>query len=99
MDAAGTLHPSDGQPGDLSDREKMLAFERQWWRYAGAKERAIREQFGISAPRYYQALNNMVDRPEALAADPMLSSGCDGCGRAGSAPEPPAGLVSTRRRP
>jgi Protein of unknown function (DUF3263) len=57
MDAAGTLHPSDGQPGGLSDREQqeMLAFERQWWRYAGAKARAIREQFGISAPRYYQA--------------------------------------------
>jgi Protein of unknown function (DUF3263) len=73
MDAAGTLHPSDGQSGGLSDREQeMLAFERQWWRYAGAKEQAIREQFGISATRYYQALNNMIDRPEALAADPML---------------------------
>jgi hypothetical protein len=73
MDAAGTLHPSEGQPGALSDREReMLAFERQWWRYAGAKEQAIREQFGISATRYYQALNNMIDRPEALAADPML---------------------------
>jgi hypothetical protein len=53
------------------DRE-MLAFERQWWRVAGAKEAAIRERFGMSATRYYQVLNALVDRPEALAADPLL---------------------------
>jgi hypothetical protein len=50
----------------------MLAFERQWWRYAGAKEVAIRERFGMSATRYYQVLNALVDRPEALAVDPLL---------------------------
>jgi hypothetical protein len=50
----------------------MLAFERQWWRYAGAKEAAIRERFGMSGTRYYQVLNALVDRPEALAADPLL---------------------------
>jgi hypothetical protein len=73
MDAAGQLHPIGDQSEGLSEREhEMLAFERQWWRYAGAKEQAIREQFGISATRYYQALNNMIDRPEALATDPML---------------------------
>ena len=53
------------------DRE-VLAFERQWWRYAGAKEEAIRERFGLSATRYYQVLNAVIDRPEALAADPLL---------------------------
>jgi len=73
MDAAAALHPIEDQTGGLSCREgEMLVFERQWWRYAGAKEQAIREQFGISATRYYQALNNVIDRPEALAADPML---------------------------
>ena len=57
----------------LSRREHdILAFERQWWKYAGAKEEAIRELFGMSPTRYYQVLNAMVDRPEALAADPML---------------------------
>jgi hypothetical protein len=50
----------------------MLAFERQWWRYAGAKEAAIRDRFGMSATRYYQVLNALVDRPEALAVDPVL---------------------------
>lgn len=57
----------------LSPREQeLLAFERQWWKYAGAKEEAIRQQFGMSPTRYYQVLNAVVDRPEALAADPML---------------------------
>jgi hypothetical protein len=57
----------------LPAREReILAFERQWWRYAGAKEAAIRERFGMSATRYYQVLNALVDRPEALAVDPLL---------------------------
>jgi hypothetical protein len=49
-----------------------LEFERQWWRYAGAKEQAIRELFEMSATRYYQIVNNLIDTPEALAFDPML---------------------------
>jgi len=53
------------------DRE-ILAFERQWWKYAGAKEQAIRELFDMSATRYYQVLNGLIDTPDALAADPML---------------------------
>jgi Protein of unknown function (DUF3263) len=73
MDAAPALHPIDHQSEGLSRREReMLAFERQWWKYAGAKEQAIRELFDMSATRYYQALNSVIDRPEALAADPML---------------------------
>ncbi|WP_460683287.1 DUF3263 domain-containing protein [Modestobacter lapidis] len=51
---------------------QVLAFERQWWRFPGAKEAAIREQFGLSATRYYQLLNTIIDRPEALAVDPLL---------------------------
>ncbi|WP_433627618.1 DUF3263 domain-containing protein [Nocardia sp. CA-120079] len=63
----------DGDGAGLSRREHdILAFERQWWKYAGAKEEAIRELFGMSPTRYYQVLNAVVDRPEALAADPML---------------------------
>lgn len=57
----------------LSRREhEMLVFERQWWRRAGAKETAIRDRFGVPPTRYYQVLNALVDRPEALAADPLL---------------------------
>ena len=58
---------------DLSDRDQqILAFERQWWKYAGAKEQAIRELFAMSATRYYQVLNALIDNPIALEADPML---------------------------
>lgn len=57
----------------LSARDrKILAFERRWWRYAGAKEQAIRENFGVSATRYYQLLGELIDRSEAMAHDPML---------------------------
>ncbi|MCC2307311.1 DUF3263 domain-containing protein [Cellulomonas chengniuliangii] len=60
------------QPG-LSERdEQVLAFERQWWKYAGAKEQAIRELFDMSATRYYQVLNALIDSPAALEHDPML---------------------------
>ena len=58
---------------ELTETEvKMLAFERQWWKYAGAKEQAIREEFGVSATRYYQLQNALIDKPAALAHDPML---------------------------
>ena len=78
MDAgitAGAATSTDtGREGAvLSERDQqILAFERQWWKYAGAKEQAIRELFDMSATRYYQVLNALIDRPEALSADPML---------------------------
>ncbi|MEN8583776.1 DUF3263 domain-containing protein [Burkholderia sp. RS01] len=57
----------------LSEREQqMLALERQWWKYAGAKEQAIRELFDLSATHYYQILNALIDTEAALAHDPML---------------------------
>ena len=72
MSAALSSQPVPGGAG-LSDRdEQVLAFERQWWKYAGAKEQAIRELFGMSATRYYQVLNALIDSPAALAHDPML---------------------------
>ncbi|MEP9391822.1 DUF3263 domain-containing protein [Gordonia sp. VNQ95] len=73
VDGAQNIDPNEVGPDGLSRREHdILAFERQWWKYAGAKEEAIKELFGLSATRYYQILNALVDRPEALAADPML---------------------------
>lgn len=60
-------------PGGLTEREtEILAFERRRWRYPGAKEQAIRDTFNLSATRYYQLLNALIDRPEALAAAPVL---------------------------
>ena len=57
----------------LSERDQaVLDFERQLWRHAGAKEEAIREVFGLSAARYYQILNTVIDLPAAVRHDPML---------------------------
>jgi hypothetical protein len=57
----------------LSDLEtRILDFESNWWRFAGAKESAIKELFDLSAPRYYQLLNDLIDREDALTASPML---------------------------
>lgn len=61
-----------GDDGLTRREHEVLSFERQWWKYAGAKEEAIKELFDMSATRYYQVLNALVDRPESLAADPML---------------------------
>ncbi len=36
---------------------RVLAFERQWWKFAGSKEDAVREEFGMTATEYYQVLN------------------------------------------
>ncbi|HEY3292645.1 MAG TPA: DUF3263 domain-containing protein [Candidatus Nanopelagicaceae bacterium] len=64
---------SPDQASGLSDLEvRILEFERSWWRYAGAKESAIKELFDMSAPRYYQLLNDLIDREDALLASPML---------------------------
>ena len=72
MEAARSVAaPSAATP--LSAREQeILAFERHWWKYAGAKEQAVRELFDMSATRYYQVLNALIDRVEALEHDPML---------------------------
>jgi hypothetical protein len=63
----------DTAPAPLGDRERaVLAFERHWWRYAGAKEEAIRRDFGIGPTAYYQLLSRLLDDPAALALDPAL---------------------------
>src|ERR1700742_1202158 len=77
MDGAIARTEQSGDDSDLTDgltrrEHDILAFERQWWKYAGAKEEAIKDLFGMSATAYYRVLNALVDRPEALAADPML---------------------------
>lgn len=65
--------PDQQNASDLSTRDAdILAFERQWWRHVGAKEDAIRAEFGLTAARYYQLLNAVIDLPAAVRHDPML---------------------------
>ncbi|MGY5132805.1 DUF3263 domain-containing protein [Streptomyces nigrescens] len=74
---AGAVGPggepgADGRAPALSARdEAVLAVERRSWPGPGPKERAIREQLGISPTRYYQLLNALLDDPRALAHDPV----------------------------
>lgn len=50
----------------------VLDFEHQWWQHSGAKDEAIRRTFELTPVRYYQLLNALLDRPEALQQDPPL---------------------------
>ena len=77
VDTAAAPQPNgDSAPGTgtgLGRRDRdILAFERQWWQYAGAKEQAIKDRFDLSPTRYYQVLNEIIDNPAALAEDPLL---------------------------
>jgi hypothetical protein len=57
----------------LSERDvEMLDFERSWWKHAGVKEQAIKDRFDMSATRYYQLLNELLEQPEAIEYDPIL---------------------------
>lgn len=57
---------------ELTDEQKaMLDFERAWWKYAGAREDAIRKRFDCSTVVYAQRLNAVLDLPEAAAYDPL----------------------------
>ncbi len=57
----------------LDERSRqVLDFEREAWKLTVTKQRAIRERFGFSPSRYHQLLHRIIDRPEAVAYDPML---------------------------
>lgn len=58
---------------ELTERQvAILEFERQWWKFAGAKEAEIRERFDCSSTAYYREMNAVIDSPAALAYDPLL---------------------------
>ncbi|MPZ61708.1 MAG: DUF3263 domain-containing protein [Propionibacteriales bacterium] len=74
-DAANVVTSGDAARAaeELTERDReILSFERHWWNYAGAKEQAIRDKFGMSATRYYQVLNALIDHETALVYDPLL---------------------------
>ncbi|MFM8772470.1 MAG: DUF3263 domain-containing protein [Actinomycetota bacterium] len=73
MDSGAARLDPDQAAAAMSERDRrILEFERQWWKYAGAKEQAIRDLFDMSSTRYYQNLHAHLDTPAALAVDPML---------------------------
>ena len=62
-----------GPQGALGERDRrILALEGRTFRYVGAKERAIREEIGLSKVAYYVRLNALLDEPAALRAAPAV---------------------------
>lgn len=67
------FHEPDADTSGIDERSRrILDFEREWWRHAGAKEQAILDYFDLSPTRYYQLLNQLIDSDAALTYDPML---------------------------
>jgi hypothetical protein len=60
------------KPGLVGRERAILDFERGWWKEPGPKRGAIRARLGMSASRYYEVLDRLIDDPDALAHDPML---------------------------
>jgi hypothetical protein len=57
----------------LSDRDRaILDFEGSWWLEPGPKEAAIHARLQLSATRYYELLNALVDSADAQAYDPLV---------------------------
>lgn len=54
-----------------TERE-ILAMENLWWQHSGAKDAEIRKRFDMSATRYHQVLNALLDREDALAHNPIV---------------------------
>ena len=55
----------------LTDLKRhLLDFASLWWKYAGAQEQAIRDRFDLSGTAYWRKVNDLLDRPEALAYAP-----------------------------
>jgi Protein of unknown function (DUF3263) len=74
---------------ELTDRDRaILVFEKQWWRHAGAKEQAIRDTFSVSATRYYQMLNALLDNEAAMAFEPAVVKRLRRLRATGSTPGP-----------
>jgi hypothetical protein len=64
----------EGEMAELSERDaSILAFEARSWRHPGAKEQAIHDVLNLAPTRYYQILNELIDTPEALRFDPVLT--------------------------
>ncbi|MGV1037884.1 MAG: DUF3263 domain-containing protein [Candidatus Nanopelagicales bacterium] len=61
-----------GEPQLTALEQGVLQLEQQWFRHTGVKEEEIRRRFDMSATRYYQVLNGLLDKPDALVAAPQL---------------------------
>ena len=59
-------------PDLTADELAILDFEGLWWRHRGSKDEAIQQTLGTTPVRHYQRLTALLERPEVLAARPVL---------------------------
>lgn len=59
-------------PGLTDFEADLLDFEAAGHLAPEGKDAAILQRFELTVPRYYQELNALIDRPEALAHSPLL---------------------------
>ena len=74
---SGVLEPSravgDHHRVALTQRDRdILDFERSWWTATSPKDVQIREQFELSATRYYSLLTDLLEDGEAMSYDPLV---------------------------
>jgi len=68
----GSWSGKDGRVA-LSDEDRaILDFERTWWTQDGPKDALLEERFGFDADHYYQALNRLLELPEAMEHAPLV---------------------------
>lgn len=75
VDGTAAIHDAQAMAAavGLSPVEaSILDFEREWWRFSGAKEQSIRERFDMTPAHYHQVLGALLDDARALAYDPIL---------------------------
>lgn len=53
---------------------RILDLERRWFHNMGAKEAAITRELNMTATRYFQILNGLIEDPRAMHAQPQLIS-------------------------
>jgi Protein of unknown function (DUF3263) len=71
-EAERTTSGAADERADPQDWHAILDFERGWTGSPSAKQRAVRDRFGIGSARYHQLLDRALERPEALVYDPAL---------------------------
>jgi hypothetical protein len=55
----------------LTDSDKaLLDFAGRWYRFPGAQAEAMQSELGLSQTTYWRKVNDLLERPEALAYAP-----------------------------
>jgi hypothetical protein len=59
------------RPELTADERSLLDFASWQYRFPGKQEADLRELFGFGASTYWRKVNDLLDRPAALAYDPV----------------------------